>query len=79
MTDETISELQQSSLGGFMKDSNLGGGQGTMSGGSGGGVHPAIWGSIIGVVIMVCCVVTFYKYWCGRRAEPTEIIQIIRK
>ena len=47
--------------------------------GGGGGVHPAVWGTIIGVVIMLCCAITFYKYWCGNRGSGTEIIQIIRK
>jgi len=46
---------------------------------SGGGVHPAVWGSLIGLGVMICCAITFYKYWCGNRGSGTEIIQIIRK
>lgn len=48
-------------------------------GNGGGGLHIEIWGSLIGVIVLVCCVVTFYKYWCGQRASNTEVIQIIRK
>lgn len=54
-------------------------GVGSSSAGGGGGVHPALWGSLIGIGVMICCAITFYKYWCGNRGSGTEIIQIIRK
>jgi len=43
----------------------------------GGGVdHGALWGSVAGVVIMICCVVTFYKYWCSGRRSSERIVII---
>jgi len=57
----------------------LGEGSNSGSGGGGGGVHPAVWGSLIGVVVMFCCAFTFYKYWCGEKKKTGERTIIIQQ
>jgi hypothetical protein len=37
----------------------------------------AVWGSVLGAVCVLVCIITFFKYWCGARRAASERQRIV--